>query len=36
MQQHGATLAAVLAPELKALNGQPEFIKRRALDHVSA
>ncbi|EKM5761200.1 phage polarity suppression protein [Cronobacter dublinensis] len=35
MQQHGATLAAVLAPELKALNGQPDFIKRRALDRAA-
>lgn len=35
MQEHGATLAAVLAPELKVLNGQPEFIKRRALDRAA-
>ena len=35
MQEHGATLAAVLAPELKALNGQPDFIKRRALERAA-
>ncbi|WP_312141885.1 phage polarity suppression protein [Atlantibacter hermannii] len=36
MQQHGATLAAVLAPELKALNGQPELVRHRALDRAAA
>jgi len=35
MQQHGATLAAVLAPELKALNGQPELVRHRALDRAA-
>lgn len=35
MQQHGATLAAVLAPELKALNGQPELVRHRALERAA-
>lgn len=35
MQQLGAPLAAVLAPELKALNGQPEPVRNRALDRAA-
>lgn len=35
MQQLGAPLAAVLAPELKALNGQPEPVRHRALDRAA-
>lgn len=35
LQQHGATLAAVLATELKALNGQPELARHRARDRAA-
>ncbi|MEY8712586.1 phage polarity suppression protein [Mangrovibacter phragmitis] len=35
MQQNGAALAAILAPELMHLSGQPEMVRKRALDRSS-
>lgn len=35
MQQHGAELAAALAPELMSISSQPVLIKNRALDRAT-